>query len=39
MEKLSDTAVLVTVPRLLAEGGFLWKIPFHSVVDPQVRLS
>jgi len=30
-------AVLVCVPRLLAEGGFLWKIPFHSAGTPQRR--
>ena len=37
MQPLDNNACLVVVPRLLAEGGFLWKIPYHSTNTPQRR--
>ncbi len=36
MTKVGES-LLVTVPRAIADGSFLWKTPFHSSGDPERR--
>jgi ankyrin repeat protein len=37
LEHFIQDEVAITVPRLLCEGGFLWKIPFHQSGPPKRR--